>query len=112
MYKRQVVIRTLQLGLCAQHLGLGIMQVVDLILVQADNAGIDLVTDEVINSLLYCCIGVEITAILYTDALQIVLQRVALEMVGTIEGKVLQEVSQTALVIILIDRTHFLSRCV
>ena len=63
---------------------------------------------KVINCLLYCCIGVEITAILYADALQIVLQRVALEMVGTIEGKVLQEVSQTALVIILIDRTHFL----
>ena len=44
-----------------------------------------------------------------TDALQIVLQRVALEMVGTIEGKVLQEVSQTALVIICLLYT---SRCV
>ena len=30
-------------------------------------------------------------------------------MLGAIEGEVLQKVSQTALVVILIDRTHFLS---
>ena len=29
-------------------------------------------------------------------------------MIGTVEGEVLEEVSQTALIIVLIDRTHFL----
>ena len=64
---------------------------------------------EVINGFVDAGIGIQVSAILHTDALQVILQGIALEVVGTVEGEVLQKVSQTALVIILIDRTHFLS---
>ena len=53
-------------------------------------------------------IGIEISTILHADALQVILEGITFEVIGTVEGEVLEEVSQTALVIILIDRTHFL----
>lgn len=53
-------------------------------------------------------VGVEVASVLHTDALQVFLEAVALEVFRTIEGEVLQEVGKSALVVILVDRTHFL----
>ena len=63
---------------------------------------------EIIYRLVDASVGIQVLAILHADALEIVLETVSLEMFGAIESQVLQEVSQTTLVVILIDGTHLL----
>ena len=63
---------------------------------------------KIVNGLVDTCVSIQILTILHTNALEIVLETVSLEMFGAIESQVLQEVSQTTLVVILIDGTHLL----
>ena len=62
----------------------------------------------IINSLVERGIGIQILTELHTDTLQILLQPVAGEMRSTIEAHMLQEMSQTTLVLLLLNRTHLL----
>ena len=63
---------------------------------------------KIINGLVDTCVSIQILTILHTNALKIVLKAIALEMLRTIESQVLQEVSQTTLVVVLINRTNLL----
>ena len=51
---------------------------------------------------------IQVATVFHTDGLQILLQGVALEVVRAVEGHVLQEVGQSALVVVLVDGAHFL----
>ena len=51
---------------------------------------------------------VQVATILHADALQILLQEVVLEVVGTVEGHVLQQVGETALALLFLHRAHLL----
>ena len=63
---------------------------------------------KIVNGLVDTCVSIQILTILHTNALKIVLKAIALEMLRTIESQVLQEVSQTTLVVVLINRTNLL----
>ena len=63
---------------------------------------------EEIHCLISRCVSIQVAAILHADALQILLQQVVLEVVGTVEGHVLQQVCQTALALLLLHRAHLL----
>ena len=53
-------------------------------------------------------VGVEVSAILHANRLQVFLQGVVLEMVGAVEGHVLEQVGKTSLVVVFLHRPHFL----
>ena len=62
----------------------------------------------VIHRLVKRSIGIQVLAKLHADTLQVLFQSVAREVCGTIEAHVLQEVSQTTLVLLLLHGTHLL----
>ena len=62
----------------------------------------------VVDGLVDRCVRVQVLAELHTDALTPADDLVALEVVGAVEAHVLQEVSQTALVVVLLDRADTL----
>ena len=62
----------------------------------------------VIHRLVGGGIGIQVPAILHTYRLQVFLQLIVLEVLSTIESHVLEQVSKTALVFILLHRPYFL----
>ena len=65
-------------------------------------------TVDVVHSFVGRSISVQVLTKLHTDAFAILHQAVAREMLSTVEAHVLQEVSQTALVVLFLHRTHLL----
>ena len=63
---------------------------------------------EEINRLVGGGVGIQVAAILHADALQIFLQEVVLEVVGAVEGHVLQQVGESALALLFLHRAHLL----
>ena len=62
----------------------------------------------IIHRLIYRGVRIQVCTKLHAHAFTPAQHLVALEVLRTIEGHVLQEVSQTALVVILLNRAHFL----
>ena len=63
---------------------------------------------DIVNRLLNTGIGIQVATELDTYALTPAQQLVALEVLRTVKGHVLQEMGQSALVVILLNRTHLL----
>ncbi len=63
---------------------------------------------DVIDSLIERGVGIEVLAELHADALKIFLQAVTWKVGGAVEAHVFEEVCQTSLVLIFLNRTHFL----
>ena len=62
----------------------------------------------IIDRLVNAGIGIQVCTELHADALTPAQQLVALEMLRAVEGHMLQEVRQTTLVVVLLNRTHLL----
>ena len=62
----------------------------------------------VVHGLVGGGVGIQVAAILHTDGAQVLLKAIVLEMLRAIEGHVLEQVSETPLVVVLLHRTHSL----
>ena len=70
------------------------------------NLHVDIV--DIIHRLVKGSVGIEVLAKLHTDTLQILLERITREMGSTIETHMFQEMSQSALTLLLLHGTHLL----
>ena len=70
------------------------------------NLHVDVV--DVIHRLVKGSVGIEVLSKLHTDTLQILLERITREMGSTIETHMFQEMSQSALTLLLLHGTHLL----
>ena len=62
----------------------------------------------VVDSLVYGCVGIEVSTELDSNAFAVLDDAVSGEMLGSVEAHVLKEMCKTSLVIIFKDRAHFL----
>ena len=62
----------------------------------------------VVYRLVDACVGIEVSAKLHADRFAVAQQVIALEMLCAVEAHVLKKVRQTALVVVLLKRTHAL----
>ena len=63
---------------------------------------------DIVHSTVVAGVGIQVNTKLHTNALTVAHHLVTGEILRTVEAHVLQEVSQSALVFILLDRSHFL----